>query len=150
MAARLGSTKFAQVIEEIIKLTTEADSLVEFGTTSESRGGSQPYTRIGEIGDAFMPLSIESMAWQREAGAISVMHFYIQEGDLMMDPMVVITPEGEPLQYQMDGVVGHFTRFNEGERGQYKTELIAFLDTWAVNIRRIWLPMAKEKAHAAA
>jgi|10_taG_2_1085330.scaffolds.fasta_scaffold02887_8 hypothetical protein len=142
MAARLGSTKFAAVIEEIVTHTTEADSLALFATMPEQ------HVQIGEVGAAFMPLSIESLMYHREGGAISVMHYYIQEGDVMMDPMAVITPEGEPLEYQMDGFGGSYFRMEEGVRDDRKKELNAFLDTWSRNLRHIWLPMAMEAAHA--
>jgi hypothetical protein len=43
------------------------------------------YLKIQDASKTFMPLSIERIAPDR----IGVMHFYIQEGDLMRDPDIV-------------------------------------------------------------
>jgi hypothetical protein len=141
---RLASGKFAAVIGEIVTLTTEAHTLVEFGTTPEM------HTKIGKEGDVFMPLSIESMVWAYPDGAVSVMHWYIMNGDLMHDPMVVVTPQGEPLEFQQDGIGGGYERWEQGTLDAQKTDLIQFLDIWTDNLRATWLPMAQEVADKAA
>jgi len=133
----LASEKFAKLIGEIIDAATEHGGIEEFGTTREQ------HVMVGEAGAVLMPLSIESMVWAYPDGAVSVTHWYAMNGDTMMDPMVVVTLEGEPVEYQQDGVFGGYERYDIGVVSAKKADLVKFLDTWADNLRHMWLPMAK-------
>ncbi len=97
--------------------------------------------------DGFMPLSIEYLHYSWEGHPVySMMHYYIQEGDLMRDPdmtFAVLHDEKKlvPLTFQQDGLptaYGTLYQVVFPEPGKYRPSLLKDLDsffaTWTKNI----------------
>jgi len=101
--------------------------------------------------EGFMPLEIEVLRKTAPLSSnpwkiISVMHWYLQEGDVMRDPDMEIrvytnAKIAEALSYRQDGVPGVGTIFQEvypepGKINQkHKKELNVFLNQWLTNIK---------------
>lgn len=102
-------------------------------------------------GENFMPLSIEYLGYSDAHGhpVYSLMHYYIQNGDLMRDPDMTISVNDAagtvcPLTFQQDGLPPYGTLYQEvfkdnGGRLIYSPRLLhdldSFLNTWTKNIQ---------------
>ena len=99
-------------------------------------------------GESFMPLSIEYLHESfEEMPVYSIMHYYIQEGDLMRDPDVTFAVDREngrilPLSFRQDGCsfAKYGTLYHEvfPRPGMYIPSFLSgidsFLRTWTQNI----------------
>ena len=96
----------------------------------------------------YMPLSIENLGYTDADGhpVYGMMHFYIQNGDLMRDPDMTFSVNDEagticPLTYQMDAMGIYQEVFRRGDDGRLLyipsllTDLDSFLRTWSTNIQ---------------
>lgn len=102
-------------------------------------------------GENYMPLSIEYLGYSDAHGhpVYSLMHYYIQNGDLMRDPDMTISVNDAagtvcPLTFQQDGIGKYGTLYQEvfkdnGGRLIYSPRLLhdldSFLNTWTKNIQ---------------
>ena len=102
-------------------------------------------------GDAFMPLSIEYLHEHFDGMPVySIMHYFIQEGDLMRDPDVTFAVDREggrilPLTFRQDGCsfAKYGTLYHEVFPNpsmfspyipSYLASIDSFLRTWTQNI----------------
>lgn len=101
-------------------------------------------------GEGYMPLSIEYLGYCDAHGhpVYSMMHYYIQNGDLMRDPDMVFSVNDAaasicPLAFQQDGIGPYGTMYQEVFKGSGKSltyspstlhDLDRFLNTWSKNI----------------
>lgn len=101
--------------------------------------------------DGYMPLSIEYLGYSDAHGhpVYSLMHYYIQNGDLMRDPDMTISVNDAagtvcPLTFQQDGIGKYGTLYQEVFKGSGKGlayspsllhDLDSFLNTWTKNIQ---------------
>ncbi|HRV02247.1 MAG TPA: hypothetical protein P5539_11200 [Mesotoga sp.] len=121
-------TRFARIIEEIIELA---------GLTDKFDTSEQFYLKV--YNDPYMPLTIEAFynsALNRRV--ISVAHYYKQNGDLIPDPDVVITPEGYPISYQDSYGYIEIMFLQHGNfyvHTSKKNNTLKFLATFARNIK---------------
>jgi hypothetical protein len=119
-------------IEEIVQVTGGWDHLRNHPLKIEVKG--------------FMPLCIEAIGPGPRGGLlISVMHFYLQNGDVMRDPDVEVevlpgTEDWLPVSYRQDNLgifrqavttEGGVVRFNHGLVADVKR----FLEVWDRNLR---------------
>lgn len=98
------------------------------------------HLKIQDANKTYMPLCIERIA----PDMVGVMHFYIQEGDVMRDPDIVFwTPKTGgwyPLEYQQDSL-GIYQEIGTVEDGKlrYKpvlyADILGFTTAWAKNLR---------------
>lgn len=101
------------------------------------------------VSGGFMPLSIEFIGYDWNSLPVySMMHYYIQYGDLMRDPDMTFSVDLEngkiiPLTYQQDGASWLpggtlyqevFTNGGKTYRPGLLTELDRFLAIWSKNI----------------
>lgn len=95
----------------------------------------------------YMPLSIENLEYTDTDGhpVYGMMHYYIQNGDLMRDPDMTFSVNDAagticPMTYQMDALGMYQEVFTTGQNGRrlYSPRLLhdldAFLATWSKNI----------------
>ena len=94
--------------------------------------------------DGYMPLSIESLGYSFNGCPVySMMHYYVQYGDLMRDPDMTFYVDRDnkkivPMSFQQDGlgiplyqeVFDSLTRY----RPRLLSDLDSFLRTWTTNI----------------
>ena len=104
-------------------------------------------------GSAYMPVSVE-LVYHEDVEAVSVAHYFEQNGDLMRDPEIVFWKSSRetlqtckadrwyPVHYIQDGFppsYQHLIYFEDGrpERGMIKQQRTAatFCHTWFRNIR---------------
>ena len=101
--------------------------------------------------DGFMPLSIEYLHETDAHGhpVYGMMHYYIQEGDLMRDPDMTFSVNDQdgsicPLTFQQDGIGPYGTLYQDVFHGSGKGltysprllhDLDSFLNTWTKNIQ---------------
>lgn len=108
----------------------------------DANGGHFKFTSGG-----YMPLSIENLEYTDYDGhpVYGMMHYYIQNGDLMRDPDMTFSVNDEtgtvcPLTYQLDGMGVYQEVFRRGDDGRILyaprmlTDLDAFLMAWSKNI----------------
>lgn len=108
----------------------------------DARSGHFTFKREG-----YEPLSIENLEYTDAEGhpVYGMMHYYIQNGDLMRDPDMTFSVNDAagtvcPLTYQMDALGIYQEVFHRGDDGRllYAPHLLAdldsFLRTWSTNI----------------
>jgi len=98
------------------------------------------HLKIQDARKNYMPLCIERIALDK----VGVMHFYIQEGDVMRDPDIVFwTPKAGgwyPLEFQLDRAA-LYVEIGTVENNilRYKprpyNETVSFANFWASNLR---------------
>ena len=94
-----------------------------------------------------MPLSIENLEYTDADGhpVYGMMHYYIQNGDLMRDPDMTFSVNDAdgticPLTYQQDSFGLYQEVFRQGDNGRLRyapgllAELDSFLRIWSTNI----------------
>jgi hypothetical protein len=108
--------------------------------------------------EPFMRLVIEDIGkGPRGHQAISVAHYFVQNGDLCQDPEMAfeLVPEGEgvkyePFMFQQDIPPIYQEVFETGaEKEQLKRQLTSFARTWDRNIEAQGFVIAAARQHAA-
>lgn len=90
--------------------------------------------------DPCQPLIIERLSTTDQ---VSIAHTYIQQGDVMWDPMIVFDlPTWEPVQIDQSPLGGHFSRrFRTGSDGRelvntsFRPNVMPLVRMWARNLR---------------
>lgn len=95
--------------------------------------------------EGFMPLSIEWIGKGfKKSDLISVMHWFVQNGDLMRDPDMVFATTGNdwtPISYQQDSIGVYQEAIREDDNGailmnhRLLGELADFADSWSDNLQ---------------
>ena len=114
-----------------------------FLLAADAAGGHYRFTSAG-----FEPLSVENLEYTDHDGhpVYGMMHFYMQNGDLMRDPDMTFSVDDAagticPLTYQMDTFGVYQEVFRVGENGSLRyapgmlRELDSFLSTWSRNLK---------------
>jgi hypothetical protein len=130
------SNPMLTVVREIVTAAGQADAF-DSAKHFSLRIDNEPWERL--VIESWPVSGADSLL--SEKCHISVAHYYIQNGDLMADPEMVMTDTGQPLSYQLDSL-GIFRRcYWRNEVGQVmvnrreRNDQLEFLRMWARNLR---------------
>jgi hypothetical protein len=112
----------------------------------ERHGGLENFTHVQLHAEGFMPLSIQRLEHERgpNGGAlVSVMHTYLQNGDVMRDPEVVFEVKDDvwsPISYRQDslGIMQEAVYVEEGKtmvRPKLLADITKFCMQWDRNLK---------------
>ena len=132
--------------EKSSKITVEQQNFEKLSELFPQIADGEFYHQRMEAGAGFMPLSLE---WIGE-NQLSIMHTYVQNGDLMYDPMIVFDVDREaktatavefqqsnpPLYQRIEDGIGHSIDGNGNERtiSDLQGQINDFATQWFTNI----------------